>query len=103
MWAMMPIFLIFSIGTVRMKTWLWGVGSGWWENLPPTSYRLPPVMSECFVRLRHSVNVVLFLNGAAAHVGGVGQFVGQLVRHSLVGPGARVLQYPADGQTGSPV
>src|ERR1700733_7831480 len=56
-------------------------------------------MGESLVCLRHSMNVVLFLNRSTAHVGGIRQLVRQLVRHALVGPAAGVLQNPANRQT----
>src|SRR5260370_32371337 len=86
MWAMMPMFRIFSIGTVRAIS---------------TAYRLPPVVREGFIRLRHSVHIVLLLNRSAAHVRGVVQFVRQLVGHAFFRARPGVDQNPADRQAGA--
>src|SRR5580692_2950512 len=89
MWAMMPMFLIFSIGTVR------AINKSYVAKLTTS---LPAIVRESLVRLRHSMNVVLFLNRPTAHVRGVGQLVGQFVRHAFVRPAASILQNPADRQ-----
>src|SRR5579883_672502 len=59
---------------------------------------LPAVMRERLIRFRHAVHIFLFLDGAAARIGGVNQLVGQLVDHGFSGTLARILQNPADGQ-----
>src|SRR5579863_6824900 len=89
MWAMMPMFLIFSIGTVRAITK---------PYVAKTTTALPAVMRESLVRFRHAVNVILLLDRSATHVGGVGQLICQLVGHSLLRPAAGVLQNPTDRQ-----
>src|ERR1700683_1560997 len=85
--AAMPMFLILSSGTVRAI------------KIPKL---LPSVMRERLVRFRHAVYVVPLLDGAAPHVRGVIQLVGQLFRHSLFGPGPGVQNDPADSEAGTP-
>src|ERR1051326_8027552 len=60
-------------------------------------------MCKRLVGFRHAVHVFLFLNRRAATVGGVQQFVGQLVHHAFFATLARITHDPADGQRGAPV
>src|SRR5438045_8953158 len=60
--------------------------------------RLPAVVREGLVGLRHPVDVVLFLVCAALLVQGVENLVGELVGHALLAPVARVLYKPANGE-----
>src|ERR1700733_13422954 len=85
--AAMPMFLILSSGTVRAI------------KIPKL---LPSVMRERLVGFRHAVYVVPLLDGAAPHVRGVIQLVGQLFRHSLFGPGPGGQNDPADGKARTP-
>src|SRR5437016_11470912 len=92
MWAMMPIFRIFSIGTVRAI------------NACPTTYDLrassPPIVGKRLIRLRHPMDIILFLNRSTAHVRGVVQFVRQLIGHAFFRASPRVDQNPAYRQDG---
>src|SRR5512142_2357540 len=61
--------------------------------------RLPPVVRERLVSFRHAVDVFLLLDGCAAVVGGVQQFVGELLCHAaLVAPPPAVANQPAQRQ-----
>src|SRR6185295_5237091 len=64
---------------------------------------LPAVVRESFIGFRHAVDVVFFLDGAAAQIGRVVQLIGQLLGHALFRAGARVLQDPANRQAGSAI
>src|SRR5437763_12876491 len=87
-WAMMPILRQRSNGTVR------GILS---------LYSLPPIMREGLVGFRHAVDVFFLLHGRALAVGGIEQFVGQLVGHALFAAPAAVTDEPANSQRGAPV
>src|SRR5436305_9443750 len=58
-------------------------------------FRLPAVVREGLVRLRHPVDVVLPLERAALLVQRVENLVGELVRHALLAPLAGVRDEPA--------
>ena len=60
-------------------------------------------MSESLIGFRHAMHVVFLLDCSAARIGRVVQFVRQFLRHALFRPGTRVLQNPANRQTGAPV
>src|SRR4026208_609815 len=80
MWAMIPMFRTRSSPT----------------GVPPAAMsRLPAVMREGLVGLRHPVDVVLLLVRAALLVHGVHQLAGELRRHALLAPVWRVLHEPA--------
>src|SRR3954447_14452511 len=57
--------------------------------------RLPAVVREGLVRLRHPVDVVLPLERAALLVQRIENLVGELVRHALLAPLARIRDEPA--------
>src|SRR6478609_9615158 len=59
---------------------------------------LPPVVGEGLVGLRHSVDVVLLLVGAALLVGGVQDLCGKLLVHLLLAPLPREGDQPAHGR-----
>src|SRR4029077_10042229 len=61
-------------------------------------YFLPAKVRESLVGFGHAVHIFLLLDGAAARVGRVDQFIRQPVDHGLAGPLARILQKPANGQ-----
>src|ERR1700751_3099826 len=52
---------------------------------------LPAVVRERLVRFRHAVHIFLLLDRSAARVGGVNQFVRQLVHHGLARAFPRIL------------
>src|SRR5882724_858300 len=60
-------------------------------------------MREGLVRFSHAVYIFFLLDGGAFTVGGVEQFVGELVFHSLFGAAAAIRQQPADGERGATV
>src|SRR6185437_658407 len=65
--------------------------------------RLPAVMRESLVGLRHAVHVFFLLDGGATAVGRVQQFIGKLVHHSLFATSPAVGNQPANGQRGTPL
>src|SRR6266849_112095 len=119
MWAMMPMFLQRSNGTVLGTVFLcssWGseilslvVSRSLQESFASSSQPearscpLPPVMRERLVRFRHAMHVFLFLDGSALAVRGVEQFVRQFLDHSLFAAAARIAHDPADRQRRPPV
>src|SRR5215469_4142611 len=100
MCAMMPIFLQRSNGTVLATAFC---SSFWGSENQPSRYWLPPVMCKRLVGFRHAVNVFLLLDRGAAVVGGVEQFIAQLVDHALLAASSGVGNQPADSQRGAPV
>src|SRR6185312_3423464 len=74
-----------STSTARIGR-LIGTGSG--------SPRLPAVVGERLVRLRHAVDVVLPLPGAALLLVGVEDLTGEAVGHRVLATGAGVLDEP---------
>src|SRR6187455_190509 len=80
MWAMIPMFRTRSSPT---------------DVATADMSRLPAVMREGLVGLRHPVDVVLLLVRAALLVHGVHQLAGELRRHALFATVARVLHDPA--------
>src|SRR5580704_9722241 len=106
MWAMMPMFLQRSSGTVLGTTMnsFWAPKSA--VSSPPSAFSqnfLPPVVRESLIGFGHAVNIFLFLNGRAFAGGGVQQFIAQLVDHAALGASPRVSQQPADRKRGAPV
>src|SRR5215475_9884464 len=116
MCAMMPMFLQRSNGTVRAtffsallsgalklasRRWLLA-GS---QNPAAAALRaaLPPIMRERLVGFRHTVHVFLLLDGCAAVVRRVEQFIRQLVGHALLAAATRIRDQPADRQRRAPV
>src|SRR6185437_6490148 len=87
MCAAMPMFLILSSGMLlAIKT------------SKPESFSLPPVMCEGLVGFSHAVNVVSLFNRAAAKIGGVVQFVSQLLAHALLRTRAGLRDDPPHGE-----
>src|SRR5882724_6248091 len=115
MCAMMPMFLQRSNGTVLATVFLysfWGSKKFGVETplaASPLAAKtrqassLPSVMRERLVRFRHAVHIFFLLDGGALAVGGVEQFVRQLVDHSLFAATARIRHDPADCQGRPPV
>src|SRR4051794_17530660 len=64
----------------------------------PVARRLPAVVREGLVGLRHAEDVVLALVSAALLGLGVQELVGQALRHGLLAAVARELDEPADGE-----
>src|ERR1700688_3983476 len=88
MWAMMPMFLQRSNGTVLATT----LNSFW----APKINFLPPVMPEGFFGFPHSVHIFFLLDRGALTRSGVQQFVGQLVDHAFFTASPGVRNQPAD-------
>src|ERR1039457_3860318 len=80
MWAMIPMFRVFSRGNARAAT--------------ATDMSVPEVR-EGLVRLGHLVGVFFPLDRRADAVGRVHQLAGELLRHALAAPAARVADDPA--------
>src|SRR5689334_980370 len=59
---------------------------------------LPAVMRERLVRLRHAVDVVLPLPGAALLLVGVEDLAGETLGHRVLAAGAGELDEPANGE-----
>src|SRR5436305_14005284 len=95
MWAMIPMFrtrsrpIANSFSLVLKKS-------------PSPFLRLPAVVREGLVRLRHPVDVVLALERPTLLVQGVQNLVGQLHRHALLAAVARVRDEPAHGERAGP-
>src|SRR6187401_3273288 len=83
MWAMIPMFRTRSSPT---------------DVATALISRLPAVVREGLVGLRHPVDVVLLLVRAALLVQGVQNLSDELRPHALLTPLARVLDEPADGE-----
>src|SRR5271155_1801505 len=109
MWAMMPMFLHRSNGTVLDTAFfLSSFRSCSLATEPVKSVTLillvlPPIMCEGFIGLGHAVNVFFLLDRCAFAVCGVQQFVTQFVDHALLAASARVGNQPANRQRGTPV
>src|ERR1700756_247696 len=86
MWAMIPMFRTRSSATACSV-----------KFVLKSSFliRLPAVVREGLVGLRHPVDVVLSLERATLLVQRVENLVGELVRHALLAPLARELDEPA--------
>src|ERR1700694_557832 len=88
MWAMMPMFLQRSNGTVLGTT----LDSFW----APNSASLPSVMRERLIGLRHTVYILFLLDCGALPGGGVQQLITQLVDHALLTARPGIGNQPAD-------
>src|SRR5256885_11186703 len=92
MWAMIPMFRTRSSATFVSATLV----------LKSSFLRLPAVVREGLVGLRHPVDVVLSLERAALLVERVQNLVGELVAHPLLAPVARERDEPAHGERAGP-
>src|SRR5438094_7101110 len=88
MWAMIPMFRTRSSATFVSATLV----------LKSSFLRLPAVVREGLVGLRHPVDVVLALERAALLVERVQDLAGELLAHVLLAAVARVRDEPADGE-----
>src|SRR5438132_12716561 len=88
MWAMIPMFRVFSRGKARVRT--------------ATLTSIPEVR-EGLVRLGHLVGVFLAFDRGADTVGRVHQLGGELLRHAPPAAGPRIADDPAPGQRLAPV
>src|SRR5258708_6336229 len=109
MWAMMPIFRVFSSEYCRSTSSFCFLSvylhakRGTRLRPPSSSDPLPAVMRERFVGLRHLVRVFPLLHGGAAVVGGVQQLGPQLLRHAAPPAPAPRAAHPAHGHRRSAV
>src|SRR4029077_9142310 len=83
MWAMIPMFRVFSRGKARAAT--------------ATAISVPE-MREGLVRLGHLVGVFFPLDRGADAVGRVHELAGELLGHALAAPTPRVADDPAARQ-----
>src|SRR5580698_7179151 len=88
MWAMIPMFRVFSRGKARAAT--------------ATDMSVPEVR-EGFVRLGHLVGVFFALDRGADAVGSIHQLAGELLGHALAAAPTRVADDPAARQRLAPV
>src|ERR1041385_1725753 len=58
---------------------------------------LPSIVRKRLVGFRHAVHVFLLLDGRAAIIGRVQQFIGKLVHHAFFAAFTRIAHNPADG------
>src|SRR5207302_10657226 len=65
-----------------------------WHNM-----LLPAIMREGFIRLRHFVGLLTFLNGRPLSCGSIHQFIGQFLRHRAARASTCRLNKPAHGQS----
>src|SRR5713101_2642773 len=110
MWAMMPIFRVFSSGYCGSTTLPFPLLGATQEKrgveaAAPLfdSRSLPAVVRERLVGLRHLVSIFSLLHGRAAVVGGVEELAGQPLRHALLRAAARGSDEPAHAERGAPV
>src|SRR5438034_5373475 len=89
MWAMIPMFRTRSSATAASFSLVLKA------SFPS---RLPPVVREGLVGLRHPVDVVLALERAALLVERVQDLVRELVDHALLASLSREVHEPADGE-----
>src|SRR2546423_10008341 len=92
MWAMIPMSRTRSSATFVSATFV----------LKSSFLRLPAVVREALVGLRHPVDVVLSLERAALLVERVQNLVGELVAHPLLTPVTRERDEPAHGERAGP-
>src|SRR5439155_11364668 len=93
MWAMIPMFRTRSSATAVSFSLVLKA---------PFPSRLPAVVGEGLVGLRHPVDVVLALERAALLVERVQNLVGELVAHALLPAVARERHEPAHGERAGP-
>src|SRR5689334_25179442 len=101
MWAMMPMLRVFSSEYCRSTSSSAFLSVSTREEGDQASVplvagvRLPAVMRECLVGLRHLVCVLALLHGGPAIVRGVQQFRGELLGHAALGAPPRRADDPA--------
>src|SRR5579863_782363 len=90
MWAIMPMFLHRSNGTVLDTAFFLSsfrsscsLATEPVKSVSLVLFELPPIMREGLVGLGHAVNVFLLLYSGAFAVCGVQQFIAQLVDHAF--------------------
>src|SRR5436309_5160034 len=93
MWAMIPMFRTRSSATAVSFSLVLKA---------PFPSRLPAVVREGLVGLRHPVDVVLALERAALLVQRVHDLVGELDAHALLPALARIRHEPAHGKRAGP-
>src|SRR6202008_3797354 len=68
----------------------------------PGFIKLPAIVRESLVGFGHAVHIFLLLDGAAARISRVDDFLGELVDHGLARALPRILQEPANRQRLAP-
>src|SRR5205807_5863245 len=96
MWAMIPMFRVFSSGIAR-------VGGAVTAGMRLSRLVLIAEMGERLVRLRHLVGVLLALDGGTDTVGGIHELAGEPVGHAATAAAARVADDPPPRECGAPV
>src|SRR5881409_1339227 len=86
-----------------LRPYNWDAGSLSAGSRSCRSKRLPPVMREGAIRLRHPVRVFLLLYGLALALRGEDQLGGEPLRHVLFAAGAAERDQPAHAQGGAPL
>src|SRR5882672_1456697 len=101
MCAMMPIFrnrfkscLAIYLYAVRLD----GVLVRRFSRTSPASKRLPLIMRERFIRIRHAMRVFLLLHGIAAIVRRVQQFCRKPISHCFLATPSGIENNPTDGE-----
>src|SRR6266498_3662134 len=110
MWAMMPMFRVFSSGycsSTTLPSPLLGATQEKRGVEAPAplfeSRSLPAVVRERLVGLRHLVSVFSLLHGRAAIVRRIEELAGQPLRHTLLRPAPSRADKPAHAERGAPV
>src|ERR1700693_2077910 len=110
MWAMMPIFRVFSSGycasTTRPSPLLGATQEKRWVEAPAPLFEsrsLPAVVRERLVGLRHLVSVFALLHGRPAVVGRVQQLAREPLRHALLRATPRGPDQPAHAERRPPI
>src|SRR5438876_3941468 len=110
MWAMMPMFRVFSSGycsSTTLPSPLLGATQEKRGVEAPAplfeSRSLPAIVRERLVGLRHLVSVFALLDGRPAVVGRVQQLTGEPLRHALLRAAPRGPDQPAHAEGRPPV
>src|ERR1700684_68004 len=109
MWAMMPMFLHRSNGTVLDTAFFLSSFLSCSLATEPVKsvflvlFVLPAIMREGLIGLGHTVNVFFLLDGCAFSVGGIQQLIAQLVDHAFLAASAGVGNQPANCERRAPV
>src|SRR5688572_6264339 len=104
MWAMMPMFRVFSRGYCRSTAFVLSRhGEG--GSSPPSRHvpPLPAIVREGLVGLRHLVRVLALLDCRPAVIAGVEQLPRELLGHAALGPAPGGADEPAHGQRGAAI
>src|SRR5271156_3388365 len=109
MWAIMPMFLHRSNGTVLDTAFFLSsflscsLATEPVKSVSLVLFVLPPVVREGLIGFGHTVNIFFLLYGCAFAIGGIQQFITQLVDHAFLTASAGVGNQPANRQRRAPV